>query len=361
MRLITRYLLKEYLRLFAVVLPALATVFLVLHFLEKIRRFSEHDAALIWILQYFVLKSPKILLEVMPLAILLSTLFTLVRLSKNNELLAFMGAGIGLFTLTRPILLFSLLISLLGFHLNGTLIPYGLKTARAVQEIEIERRDPSTHFIQSKVWLQFAPKEFFYAREIDPSSGTMQGIHLYTVDEDFSLKEEITAKSMTYANQTWTLASGIQTRFLANRSLETTPFIQKNIPLNRTPEDFRQAAVIPTEMTDRQLQTYIQRLTEDGINATRYEVDLQARGAFSVASFIMAFIGIPFSVKQARQAGSTSCFAVGIVIGISYWVISSAMIALGYTRVLSSLPAAWGGNLFFLLLGIYLWWRLESA
>jgi len=359
MSILARYIIKEYLKVFLMTLSILSLIFLMIHFLEKIRKFSEHHAEINVILIYFLYKIPKMVSDIMPLAILLSTLFTLGRFSKNNETVAVIGAGISVLQFTAPLLIFSMLASLLSFYLNSTVIPNGLKHARKTQEIKIEKKQDAANLIQSKIWFRLDHRTLFYTQEINPASGSMQGIHIYYMGDDFTLQEEIDAKALTYAHNEWTLSQGTRRVFMPDGSVTINPFQQMGIELNKTQSDFQEAAVIPIETTDQQLNASIAQLTRDGLNATRYRIDLQSRWAFSCASFILVLMGIPFCLQ--RPMGGARSFVLSLLIGLSYWVISSVMISLGYTTILPPLMSAWGANLFFLLLGGYLFRNMSYA
>src|SRR5437667_11695266 len=96
MTLLMSYLLREHLRVFATCLGGLAVVYLVVDFVEKVRKFVGYQAELRHILWYFVLKCPGILFQITPLAVLMSTLLTASILSRNYEPTAMPSSGLSL-------------------------------------------------------------------------------------------------------------------------------------------------------------------------------------------------------------------------------------------------------------------------
>src|SRR5881397_3576131 len=97
MALLMTYLLREHLRVFATCLGGLAVVYLVVDFVEKIRKFVGYQAELRHILWYFVLKCPGILFQTTPLAALMSTPLTAAIRSRNNEITARRTSGISVY------------------------------------------------------------------------------------------------------------------------------------------------------------------------------------------------------------------------------------------------------------------------
>src|SRR5207249_8024015 len=123
MTLLMSYLLREHLRVFAACLGGLAVVYLVVDFVDKVRKFLGYQAELRHILWYFVLKCPGILYQITPLAVLMSTLLTASILSRNNEITAMRSSGISLYWVAVPFLVIAQALSLLMLWASDAVIP----------------------------------------------------------------------------------------------------------------------------------------------------------------------------------------------------------------------------------------------
>ncbi len=77
MTILFRYILREYAKIFLMCFSGLMTVYLVIDFFEKVRRFLRYDSGVMPMLVYFALKIPGISFQVAPFAILVATLLTL--------------------------------------------------------------------------------------------------------------------------------------------------------------------------------------------------------------------------------------------------------------------------------------------
>jgi len=102
MRILTRYVAKAYLRMLALCMGAFIAIYLVVDFMEKIARFTRSGAQWYHIALFFVAKTPEIVSQAAPLAVLMATLLTLGTLSMNSELTAMRSCGIGLARITAP-------------------------------------------------------------------------------------------------------------------------------------------------------------------------------------------------------------------------------------------------------------------
>ena len=94
MTILFRYILREYVKVFTMCFAGLMTIYLVIDFFEKVRKFIRYDVEVSTVLGYFLLRTPAISFQIAPLAILMATLLTLGLLSKNLEITAMRSCGI---------------------------------------------------------------------------------------------------------------------------------------------------------------------------------------------------------------------------------------------------------------------------
>lgn len=359
MSIISRYVLKEYLKFFSVALTVLSIVYLTIEFLEKIRKFSERDADFLLILQFFLYKLPRILFDITPLAVLIATFLTLGMLSRNNEIIAFKSSGVSLLKLTGSLLLFGASLSGVLFFLNGTLVPSTYKKARMIQENRIEKKNTDGKLVQNKFWLRLNSRTLFNIELAEPNRQKMHGIKIYYLGNEFSLPETIEAKELTYREGNWILSQGIRRTFQPGGAVQIKRFDEEIIPINKKPEDFKQVVAQPEEMTYERLEAYIDQLSQDGFDATRYRVDLLGRQAFPFVNFMMVLVGIPFALHDRRSMGVARGAAISLFLGLLYFLVFSVTISLGHVNALSPWLSAWGANLLFLGIGTYLFLKIR--
>jgi lipopolysaccharide export system permease protein len=104
MSILFRYMAREVLKVFLMCFAGLMTVYLVVDFFEKVRRFIRHDAEVAAILWYFVCRMPSIAFQIAPLAVLMATLLTLGMFSRSHEITAMRSCGISLYRIAAPFL-----------------------------------------------------------------------------------------------------------------------------------------------------------------------------------------------------------------------------------------------------------------
>ena len=244
MTLLMSYLLREHLRVLATCLGGLAVVYLVVDFVEKVRRFAGYQAELRHILWYFVLKCPSILFQITPLAVLMSTLLTVAILSRHHEITAMRSSGISLYRVSIPFLAVALALSLLMLWASDAVIPGANQQAEALREIKIEKRNPRAVFQGNEIWVRLGNQTLMRGDLPDDNAPRIYGISLYRLEQDFALREVISARELLYENAGWVLVSGISRTFQDDQGVRSQSFDRLPIQLNQKPEDFRRTIQI---------------------------------------------------------------------------------------------------------------------
>lgn len=362
MTILFRYILREHLKTFTMCFTGLLTVYLVIDFFEKLRRFLRYDAELLTMLEYFLLRTPFISFQVAPFAVLMATLLTLGVLSRNNEITAMRSCGISLPRIAAPFVCFALGIALILLLFSAVVIPTANSQADYVLKTRIEKRSMALTFKADRPWVRAGNRTLMNVEVVEPDGHTLRGVHLYQLDAPFALSEVIEAKEARYGAEGWILISGIQRTLLANGSVTTQAFEQRPLDLSQTPEDFQNWLTGETEeMTLAELRAYIDRLQKDGYNPARFLTDYHSRIAFPFVSVVMTLVGIALSQRRSGLRGGGMAIGIGqaLVLGFLYWTSHSVAIALGRTSVLWPVMAGWIANLLFLSLGLYLLLRVR--
>ena len=342
---------------------ALFIIFFTIHFLEKMRLFSQAGISFVPIVQHLLLKIPRIILELMPISMLLATLLTLGTISRNNEVVPIMNAGVSLLGLAAPLFFMGAIISILFFLLNGSFIPFTQKWANIIHHEKIERRDGAI-LLQNKIWFRLNAHTLLYTQLVDPKDNILHGVHLYYLGDETPITEEIEAESLRHENGQWILHRGVLLHYQKNRAILRVPFERKEIQLGKTFSDMQQIAVQPNEMTYAELSSYIDQLKNDQLNAIPYQVALHGNMAFPFANFILTLLGIPLSFSYLRKGGMAKNVIAGLGITLLYWLLLSTALSLGRFQMISPLVAGWGSHFLFLLLGLFLFFnchRLSSS
>ena len=363
MAILPRYILIEFLKLLMVILTALLMIFITIFFLERISWFSEGQVPFFLVVQYFLLKLPKMISDLMPLALFLSSLLTIALLSKNNELIPMMGSGMSMAEITIPMLLFGMAISCIFFFLNGSYVPATYKAARVIQKEKIEKRGIGGTFVQNKIWIRLSGKVLLNTKLIDAEKKKLAGVHFYYLGHEQPIDTEIEAEMLNFEKGQWILLNGVQIDYQKDGTALRTPFVRKEMQIEKTVLELQRMEVEPDEMTYGQLQSYINQLEKDGLKSTRYQVDLDRKQTFSLSNFVVVLLGVTtaFLYAAQKQRAISKSTLIGLAIFLLYWLSLSATLSLGRTEQLSPLQAGFLPHILFLLFGGYQFLKLHST
>jgi lipopolysaccharide export system permease protein len=357
MKILFRYMLREFARIFLMCFAALLTIYLIIDFFEKVRRFLRYDSGFIAILTYFALKIPAISLQIAPLAILMATLLTLGLLSRNNEITAMRSCGISLFWIASPFLLFATGVALILLAFSSTIIPLASEKAEEVRLIQIEKHPAPMTVKATKPWARISADALMRINEIGVGGETLRGLQFFHFDHAFRLRQMTEAAEAHYTPEGWVLSKGNHRRFQPDNTVDLILFAEQSVDIPLIPFDFSTSLAGNSEtMTFRQIRNYVGRFQDEGLSFARLLTDYYSRVAFPLVTVIMVLVGIALSLRRSGVRGGSMAMGIGqaFIVGFCYWTTHSIAIALGRGGVLVPMLAGWLANLLFLSFGLYL-------
>jgi lipopolysaccharide export system permease protein len=359
MRILTAYIIKEFLKLLGWLLLVFICIYLIVDF-SRIEGFVKYGAQTGDIIAYYGYKIPLIIFQTIPVAVLLTTIFTLGSMTKNSEITALGASGINIYQIITPILSVSLLISLLTLFFNEYIIPYTNQKVEYIERVRIKKKKPRGVFKSGNAWFRGEQGTFYNFQFINPQADLLKGVIIYKFDDDFQPQYRIDGKQMKWKNGVWYIEQAISRSF-GPQGMKIEQWEEKALPqLKETPASFKEVGKKPEAMNYQELRYYIKKLRRQGYEVSRYLVDLHGKLSFPFISLVMALIGVPFSLKLNRSGGRTIGFGLSLIIGFSFWVVLALGLALGHAGGLPPFIAAWGGNILFGSAGIYLLTRVRQ-
>lgn len=307
---------------------------------------SQH-VAINTLLLYYLSYLPIIFVQVAPVTSLLSTLYTLGILNRNNELIAMRAAGLSIFQITKTVIFFGILVSIILFWVNDRFVPPALIFSQKVKmEMEKgskkgEKKDLETINNLSMYGLK---NRLFFVNKFSPAQKMMEGIIILEQDEYQDITKKIVANKGVYKEGLWTFYQCITYIFDKNSQILGEPqyFNEEIMTIPETPEEFLSQRQQPESMNITQLKDYIWKLSKS--NATtvirNMKVDLYQRFTMPLTVIISIMIGIPFSMMIRKRATGLSSLGISIMVGFIYYVLTAVSIALGKTGVFPPLLAA---------------------
>jgi lipopolysaccharide export system permease protein len=360
MTILDRYVIKEYIMLFLLILVSFTVLFLIIDLFERMRMFLSNHATANQMVTYLIFMIPMIISQTIPVAVLLASLIVFSNLSTYSEILAMKANGISLYRISLPVVIIAFFICILSFLFNEYITPYANEKADYIKRVEIEKQKPLGSFKQNQIWYRGAIGIYNF-QMFDPATNSLNGITINYVDKNFSLNMRIDAEIARWENNQWVFHNLMITRFKVGQFPSIEWASTKVIDLPEKPADFTSVQKEAIKMGYMELRRYVRKIQAEGYDATRYLVDMHGKVAFTLVSMILVIIGISFSLmKTERSGGIMQCIGVGIVIGFSYWVVHALSMSFGRSGTIPPLLSAWIANLVLGSISIVMYLRVKT-
>ena len=347
MSIIRRYVLTRFVTSFGFSMAGFVVVFTVVDLSSRISAYLDRGTSAIEILAYYVWSVPYFMFLVLPMAMLMGSLFCIGGLARRNELSAMKASGISLYRILLPIQVFAFVVSLAAWAASSSFVPRANRE-RAGRTAPASDTSPARlHRVQ------------LVLRDMGDQVVTLGEYHVadrrgrrVTIDqyEEGSLRSKIRADELLWSETGWVLIDG-ERRVFRHDGERVDAFDTTRVSgLTLVPEDFsRESRPIDQRGTD-DLRALIERKRMNGQEASRDRVELSLRTAFSFSGLVMVLFGLPLS-SHTRQASHP--LQVGICLFVSFVFYGSlqATRAMGWNGILDPALAAWGPNVVFLLVG----------
>ncbi len=360
MNILSRYLVRTYLGMIATCLGAFVAIYLLVDFMEKFGKFSRAGAPLTSVLLYFLCKIPEIIAQTTSMAVLMGTILAIGTLSKNSEITAMRSSGISLVQIGRPLLVTAALFSLMLLLMQEFVTPASNEKMRHIEQVEMKKVQPQeyekwTLFRWNNIWHR-DDNLILQAKLFNPDTSTLSGITLWEVDRELRPVSRIDAATAIPAVNGWQFQNLTKRVFTQPGGVAVSSNSKEFVKLDLVVADLKVVAKSAEDMGFRALLRYCETVSASGYDATHYLTLLHAKLSLPFAALIMAFLGIPFSLKDNRSGGVWIGVGISILIGFSYFIINALLLSLGQAGALPPPVAAWAANLLFA--GAGLWFTL---
>jgi len=358
MRVLKKHLYKEFSRLLLLCLIIFLSLFMIIDFVQKIDNFMEANVSAEIIFSYFLYKTPHILIQMIPVATVISVIVMFCLMKKNREIIALKACGVNILRIFQTIVAISLLIGIFTFLLSEIIVPYTSSKSNEIWDVEVEKQDPRRFYGSDHIWYK-SSNSIYWIRHFDIKNKVMENPTFYFFDKAFHLVKKIDARRGSWVDGAWKIKEGIIQESTDDNGYILTKFDELFLEIPETPETFVRAIKNPEDMSYRQLRRYSARVRREGYDNTRYLVDMNIKIAFPLISLILAIIGIPVALGL-KKGGTPLAVSIGVGVCFLYTVTLGFSRSLGLSGILPPILAAWSANIIFFFFGIYLMMNVDT-
>ncbi len=356
MRILDRYIIRQFLQALGLGILAFLLIYIVVDFFEQIGDYIDKETPAWTIARLYLFKLPYISMLILPIAMLLASLFSLGRLSRDLELTAMFAAGQRLPRILMPIFILGALISVGSYFFSDQVVTRSNIALEELEAHEVDRRPQTSQDVRRYVHKMGDDGTIYWAESYYVGQQRFENIILLRYDGS-RLRDYIVARHAIWAGSHWRLVEG------ARHSLPTGPgkirtesgsfeFDNLELPeIDEPPESFSKEEKNPEAMDYQELRQYILTQSNAGEDIDRLWVDLHVKASFPWANFVIVLLGGALSASKRRISMATG-FGLTVGIAFVYLIFLRVGLSLGHNHTLPPLLAAWAANLLFFTVGL---------
>lgn len=290
LKILHRYLVVSFFKVFVVTLMGAVSVFLSVDFFEKIDDLLEVKVPVALAAKYFILKFPFMISQVFAPSVLLSVLFCYAIFHHRREIIAMKSAGLSYLEYTIPLIIAVSIVSLLFFFFREYVErPFTGKSEQLWSSKISHSHKKTAKWKESGIW--YATKNaIFHLRYYDPQNKVFYKVSIFILKDDFELLKQINADSMRWAQGKWRLTNVKLFSFNGN----TVTFRKEKsmvLDLREAPENFIAIRSLPETLSLNRLLKIIFMMKKEGISSRPYILELNVRFAEFIMVFVAGLIG----------------------------------------------------------------------
>ena len=362
MRILDRYIIHSIIKIFLTAILVFCFLYIIIDITSNLDDIIGRKVSLSVLSQYYLSFLPVILVQTSPICCLISILFTFSGLSNNNEVTAMRASGLNFWRITKPAIIFGLLISALVFWINEHYVPQATLTSNQIRNdnivIEADQNKKKKSIIKNLTFYGLKNRLYFIDT-FNPNTYELEGITIISFDNTQNVQEKIVALKGIWTGITWKFFNCQITIYNPQDiriSDRNKAYPEKLMDIEEGPKDFLKQRVDINAMNLKQLKDYIGRFSNSGatkaINNLR--VDLYQKMAYPMGNFVIILLGLPFALMVKSRKGTTfTSLGIAVMIGFLYYVINAVALALGKGGGLTPMLSAWITPLFFTTTALY--------
>jgi lipopolysaccharide export system permease protein len=340
---IERYVLVQQARSLGIALGVIAALIMLIDFVEISRGVgSDVDLSGARIFGLMLLKSPQVIIQLLPFVFLFGTLAAFVGLNRRSELIAMRAAGVSAWRFVLPAAGAALVFGLITVSALGPLAA----SADGLFQRERTRLSGSAAGVEAvpTVWIREGDdtrQMVIRAERQDRSSARLLDVtfFIYTNGAEGmrTFSERIDADSASLSNGSWRLVNAVGAE-IGQRAVR---YATLDLPSSLADEEAFERFARPQATSFWSLPAQIDRIEAAGFSSTAYRLRLQQLLATPLMFAAMSILAAAFSLRLMRLGDLARMSVAAVVLGFAFFFVNQAASAFGSAEVIPPWLAAW--------------------
>ena len=294
-------------------------------------------------LLYVALLIPNHLYELLPISVLIGSIFVMARLAQSSEFTILRTSGLDPWRALKLLLALGAVFVALSFALGDYVAP---ASERAAQLLKARYQNKIT-IGQTGAWLK--EKQTYNTFVVNVKALTpdnkMQGVQVFEFNNKGLIVSTMQAPLAVFSKgEAWLLQQATRVEFDVPAGLTPDGKVQENAKVNRatlaslrwptgiSSEMVSVALLKPDRMATIDLFNYVRHLDANGQTAQRYEIEFWKKVFYPLSCLVMVMLALPFAYLHFRSGGIAGYVFAGVMIGISFFLLNNVFGYIGNLR-----------------------------
>lgn len=271
------------------------------------------------------LKIPAHLYDLLPISVLIGTIFVMARLAQSSEFTILRTGGLGPWRALLVLFQVGLVFVSLTFVLGDYVAPFTDKQAQLLKA----RFQGAISVGQTGAWLKEKQGERQFAINVRAMDGaeTLRDIRINEFNVQGRLLSVTRAESATISDGAWRLRN-VSTQKLQSAgpdagNLDPHTAAAMSWPTGISSAMLASALLSPDRMRTLDLFTYMRHLKANKQNAQVYEIEFWRKVFYPISCLVMLSLALPFAYLHFRSGQIAGHVFAGVLAGISFALLNN--------------------------------------
>jgi lipopolysaccharide export system permease protein len=329
MRIFFRYLFFRLLQTFLICITACTIIWVMVDLYGNMDDFFGHKVNFLLILHFYSLQIPKMLVVVLPAAMLFSTLFTLLSLNRRCELIALQSGGMAPLWMFSPFFLFAIIwVAILAYDMSGPAAQAEVTRDRLLKQAkgQLAGRDQ----LENLLYVDRVNRLVWFFETLDSGKGIGEGMSILQRDANGHDIWEYDGQRGQWTGTFWRLTGAKRIDYGPDGDiLKQVTYPEIDLPDITTPP--KQLSLIvsqPDQLTIDQLSSYISTSSQSADYLAQYRTEWWYRILYPFSILVL----ILFALIQGTRTDRRSAIAgvgVAIVVLLVFTMGMNVFMAIG--------------------------------
>lgn len=359
MKILDRYVLKGFLLPFIYCFLGFIAIWFIFDLSDNLPDFLEGKAGFPILLAYYKSQIPEIIVITLPIGQLLALLYSLTAMSRTNEIISMLGAGLSVTRILVPLFAVGLVLVGVTAYFNFESAPHAAMIKKRMLR-EIKRGKRLETGIAAHLYRNREDARTWFIRKVPVDLEQFKDLEVLQQDEDGNIIKKWYARDGSYdpVTKSWIFGRAKYLEVAPDGEItKTETHDEMVIPgWSETPWRIASSVMNPNYLSVQELKNYLKYNWDfPPMRLAPYRTQLQYRYALPWVCLVVVFIAAPMGIVFSRR-GILAGVAVAIGIFFSLVFVSSLFVALGKGNRIPAGVAAWGPIVAYFGIGLWLLW-----